>query len=209
MPAKNDHAISLPDETLAQALALAEQLGALLQPYATPLTPDERHDLAKMGDKTLAFVEKAHELVKSNPNLRPSFLDVDEFGIDFADTVRLTPLLIALRQLTDTLLDTQGDDTLIFEGVDYSQLWFAKSSNGRSLEISNFDTGDKVTVTDWFLGASRQTEHIQAGGHELEAAEVQGLVDALAGYVPQPIDSDIVVGSSLDDILAGYWDALA
>ena len=105
MPAKNDHAISLPDETLAQALALAEQLGALLQPYATPLTPGERHDLAKMGDKTLAFVEKAHELVKSNPNLRPPFLDVDEFGIDFADTVRLTPLLIALRQLTDTLDD--------------------------------------------------------------------------------------------------------
>jgi hypothetical protein len=105
MPAKNDHAISIPDDVLAQTTSLAGLLGELLSPYAAPLTPDERHDLAKMGDKTLAFVEKAHELAKINPALCPSFLDVNAFGIDFADTVRLTPLLVSLRQLTDTLDD--------------------------------------------------------------------------------------------------------
>ncbi|MDR1661327.1 MAG: hypothetical protein LBR95_02710, partial [Azoarcus sp.] len=69
------------------------------------------------------------------------------------------------------------------------------------------DTDDKVTITDWFAAPSRQIEHIQAGGLELAAADVQALVDALAAYVPQPIDLDIDV-PSLDDLLGNYWDAV-
>jgi hypothetical protein len=107
MPTRNDHAVSIPADTLAQARKLVDQLAALLKPYATPLTSSERHDLSKMGDKTLAFVDKAHELAKANPDLCPAFLDVDEFSIDFADTTRLVPLLIALRQLADTVDDIQ------------------------------------------------------------------------------------------------------
>jgi hypothetical protein len=62
-------------DVLAQAQSLVKQLGALLRPYATPLTPDERHTLTKMGDKTFAFVEKAHDLSKINPARHPLFLD--------------------------------------------------------------------------------------------------------------------------------------
>jgi Ca2+-binding RTX toxin-like protein len=73
----------------------------------------------------------------------------------------------------DTILDTQGDDTLIF-GIDYTQLWFQKTGvNGRSLEIGVLGSDDKVTTTDWFAAPSRQIEHIQAGGFELAAADVQ------------------------------------
>jgi Ca2+-binding RTX toxin-like protein len=103
----------------------------------------------------------------------------------------------ALGDGADTLLDTQGDDTLVFEGIDYTDLVFAKSANGRSLEISVQGTGDRVTVTDWFLNESRQIEHIQAGEHELDGTDVAALVDALADYA----DS----GVPLEDILATYW----
>jgi hypothetical protein len=41
-------------------------------------------------------------------------------------------------------------------------------------------TDDKVTITDWFAAPNRQIEHIQAGGLELVAADVQALGDAYA-----------------------------
>ncbi|MDR2031256.1 MAG: hypothetical protein LBP86_03135 [Azoarcus sp.] len=108
MPAKNDHSTSIPADILAQAQNLAEQLGTLLHPYVVPLTPSERRALPKMGDKTYAFVEKAHELAKINPALRPTFLDMQAFEIDFADAGnKLEPLLVTLQQLTDNVSDIQ------------------------------------------------------------------------------------------------------
>ncbi|MDR2032840.1 MAG: hypothetical protein LBP86_11485, partial [Azoarcus sp.] len=108
MPAKNEHNTSIPPAVLAQASDMAGQLSALLQPYAVPLTPDERRSLAKMGDKTYAFVEKAYELAKINPGLCPAFLDLKDFEVDFADAGnKLEPLLVALQQLVDTIGDIQ------------------------------------------------------------------------------------------------------
>jgi hypothetical protein len=108
MPTKNDHAASIPADILAQAHSLAEQLGALLRPYVVPLTPGERRALPKTGDKTYAFVEKAYELARINPDLRPSFLDLKAFEIDFADAGnKLEPLLVTLQQLTDNVSDIQ------------------------------------------------------------------------------------------------------
>ncbi|MDR2260085.1 MAG: hypothetical protein LBE06_03955 [Azoarcus sp.] len=108
MPTKNDHSVSIPAETLAQAQKLGEQLGVLLRPYVAPLTPAERRALPKMGDKTYSFVEKAHELAKINPDLRPPFLDMKAFEIDFADAGnKLEPLLVTLQQLADSVSDIQ------------------------------------------------------------------------------------------------------
>jgi hypothetical protein len=58
-----------------QVKTKAEEIKALLAPYITPLTPEQRRALAKMGDKTLAFVEKAHELALINPLFVPPFLN--------------------------------------------------------------------------------------------------------------------------------------
>jgi Ca2+-binding RTX toxin-like protein len=102
----------------------------------------------------------------------------------------------------DTIFDMQGEDTLIFEGLDYSQLWFAKSGvNGRNLEIGVLGAEDKVTITDWFLLPSRQIEHLQAGGATLEAADVAALVDAYAGYTPDGTEID----GALLDVVGTYW----
>jgi hypothetical protein len=94
------------------------------------------------------------------------------------------------------LFDGEGEDSLIFENVAYTDLWFAQSSNGRNLEIGVLGTNDKITVTDWFLNTNRQIEHIEAGGASLEAAQVAGLVEALAGYAP---------GVAPNELLGQYW----
>jgi hypothetical protein len=75
-------------------------------PYATPLTPAERRTMAKVGEKTLSFVEKAHEFVLQNPNLVPPFLDMAAFDTDFADAHNLCTVLLISQQLHENLDDT-------------------------------------------------------------------------------------------------------
>ncbi|MDR1369585.1 MAG: hypothetical protein LBJ72_05595 [Dysgonamonadaceae bacterium] len=85
---------------------LLKQVNSILLPYVTPLTPDERRIMAKMGEKTLSFVEKAHEFAVQNPNLVPPYLDMQAFDIDFADAHNLLAALLISQQLHENIDDT-------------------------------------------------------------------------------------------------------
>jgi hypothetical protein len=102
----NKHSVVIPPDVLAQVQNLVQQANTLLLPYVTSLTPAERHAIAKMGEKTLSFVEKAHEFALQNPNLVPPFLDMTAFDIDFADARNLWTVLLASQQLHENLDDT-------------------------------------------------------------------------------------------------------
>lgn len=110
---KNEHAQSIPAETLAQAVGLAEELLTLLSPYFLSLTPDQRKSMLKMGDKTLGFVEKAAEFAAGNPSLCPPYLNLEDFKIDVDDAIGLRGLLNKLQQLTygtdDTMMVAGGE----------------------------------------------------------------------------------------------------
>ncbi|AEF83285.1 conserved hypothetical protein [Leadbettera azotonutricia ZAS-9] len=85
--------------------AIDEALSSL-KPYLLALTPGERHGLPKMGQKTLSFVEKAHEYAKQNLNFVPPYLDMNEYDKDFADAHGLWGLANSIRQLEEGLDDT-------------------------------------------------------------------------------------------------------
>lgn len=55
----NIHNSSIPQTVLNEIKQKLSEASDLLKPYVNPLTPAERTELAKLGDKTLAFVEKA------------------------------------------------------------------------------------------------------------------------------------------------------
>jgi hypothetical protein len=81
---EDKHAILILPDVPAQIQGLLQQASTLLLPYVTPLTPSERHTLAKMGEKMLSFVEKSHEFAAQNPNLvppEPSLTLVGSLGI--------------------------------------------------------------------------------------------------------------------------------
>jgi hypothetical protein len=83
----NRHQTAIPSQTLEQ---ISAQLGAIIQqiqPYAVTLSTKERHDILKMGDKSLGFVEKANELAHKNPDLVPPYVDMSAFDIDLAAPV--------------------------------------------------------------------------------------------------------------------------
>jgi len=75
-------------------------------PILINLTPDERQALPKMGDKTVAFVNKSFDYANLNPRVVPTFLDMAEFGKDVNAVNALRKVLIPLTQLFEKLDDT-------------------------------------------------------------------------------------------------------
>jgi hypothetical protein len=82
---ENKHIATIPSTILSSAQTKIDEARTLLAPYLLALTQEERHDLPKMGEKTIAFVEKAYDFARQNPNLIPPYLDLSAFGADFAD----------------------------------------------------------------------------------------------------------------------------
>ena len=69
------------------------------------LTPDQRTSMLKMGDKTLAFVDKALEYARQNPTLVPQYVDTAEAEKDLALTRDLFHIYQKLSALTRSVED--------------------------------------------------------------------------------------------------------
>jgi hypothetical protein len=103
----NIHQASIPADVLAEALGKLGEVKELLAPFAVTLTVDQRQSLPKMGDKSLPFVEKAHELALLNPQLLPAFVSQDDFTVDFTDAHNITPLAVTAQQVQQVIDDTR------------------------------------------------------------------------------------------------------
>jgi hypothetical protein len=75
-------------------------------PDLISISKDEKSSMPKMGDKTVAFVNKALEYAKQNPQITPGFLDVTEFSKDVKAVSTLSKVLNPLQQLVEKLDDT-------------------------------------------------------------------------------------------------------
>lgn len=93
-------------------------------PFLIDLNADERKTLTKFGDKSVAFVNKAHELVSQTDEFLPRNFDIDEFKKDIALHSKLYSILQPLRMLMDKLEDTYtqvGSETYASALVVYQQ----------------------------------------------------------------------------------------
>jgi hypothetical protein len=81
-------------------------LHSILLPKLKTLTPEERHEMAKMGDKTIAFVQKSFDYCKQNPDLVPPFIDVKEFEIDLNAVSTLNKFYKTISPLSDSIYDS-------------------------------------------------------------------------------------------------------
>jgi hypothetical protein len=102
----NKHSQLIPASVLADAQSHIDAAIAGLRPYMIALTPAERHEILKMGDKTLSFVEKALDFAKKYPEFAPSYLNLIDFEIDLSDATGLRVLLNSTKQLEENIDDT-------------------------------------------------------------------------------------------------------
>ena len=75
-------------------------------PFLEDLTPTERRDLPKLGDKSVAFVQHADTLTRHDDSFLPRSFDLPEFQGDAALFEALAPIRLALMHLTEKVDDT-------------------------------------------------------------------------------------------------------
>jgi hypothetical protein len=116
MPKSDQHARAIPDEVLDVVRSKLREVIDSISPYATPLTAQERPHLPRMGEKGLSFVEKSKELAGENPALRPNYLDMDAFTVDFHDATGLRTLRNNAAQVLELI-----DDIVLLAGSEAYQ----------------------------------------------------------------------------------------
>lgn len=101
--------------TEADRLAVLEAFKTILTklPFLVSLTPDERRELPKMGDKSVAFVRKSVEMAQEGSDYLPGAFDAEEFKNDLALFDALLPILQKSVKLNEML-----EDTMIVVGSD-------------------------------------------------------------------------------------------
>ena len=89
------------DAVLAAIRTIKEKL-----PFLIDLSPEERHTLPKMGDKSNAFVGKAAEIATQNSDFLPRSFNVNELASDVALYDDLRSISLALTPVAELIDDT-------------------------------------------------------------------------------------------------------
>jgi len=109
MEGENRISLDVAQQEVDGIISEIAKLKSMLPAGLVTLTHEERRAYAKMGDKTIAFVEKALDYGRLYPHLVPVYINLDEMEKDIK-TVRY--LLTFLRSIEEmySLLD---DSTLL------------------------------------------------------------------------------------------------
>jgi VCBS repeat-containing protein len=120
--------------------------------------------------------------------------------------------LFAAGDGQDSITDAGGQDQLLLENIDASQLWFTHAGNDLNINVSG--TTDSITVKDWYSGNQYpgSPNHIEtiktSDGKTLLDSQVQNLVDAMAAFAPPAAGQTSLSAayqSSLTPVLAANW----
>jgi hypothetical protein len=104
---------NLSDDDRAAINAAVATLNDKLLPRLAQLTPADRRNLPKMGDKTVAFVRKAADYARGNPGFAPAYFSTTGMDDGLSVIDELTPLVRRLGQVVQAL-----DDTVLLVGSD-------------------------------------------------------------------------------------------
>ncbi len=113
----NENRISI-EISEADAAAINGAIATLaekLQPILIALDAEDKRNMAKLGEKSVAFVEKTMQYAESNKEFLPPFIDVGEMKKGYAAFKMLNGFLRPLQQITKNLDDTAtfcGSDTI-------------------------------------------------------------------------------------------------
>lgn len=123
-------------------------------PFLIDLTPDQRSQMTKFGEKNRSFVVKALAIAEANPGILPSSFSLDEFRKD----VDLVESLYPLRNQVEAFFGSL-DDTYFAAG---SEAYAAALLVYQYAKLHNLATGALEDSVDdlarRFVRKSRKTE---------------------------------------------------
>lgn len=103
--ARNEISVTLSQEDLDEILAALEVVKRKL-PFLVHLNAEDRIAYPKMGDKTVAFVNKSLQHARESTHLVPPFLSVTEFEKDMELVSQLKTILRPFNNLMEGLEST-------------------------------------------------------------------------------------------------------
>lgn len=116
MSTSNQISEEIPQTVIDTVMQKLQECKTALSPFLQGLTADERHSLFKMGDKTVAIVQKAKSYVDTNPEFVPAYMDKTEFLKDEKVVSQLNPIINLATQLL-----SDADDTMLLAGSEALQ----------------------------------------------------------------------------------------
>jgi hypothetical protein len=116
MSTQNQISIVIPTAVITDVTQKLQECKTALAPYLQGLTAAERSTLFKMGDKTVATVQKTKSYIDTNPEFVPSYMDKAEFLKDEAVVTQLSPIANLASQI-----QTDVNDTVMLAGSEAIQ----------------------------------------------------------------------------------------
>jgi hypothetical protein len=132
MSQQNLISLDLSDSDVTEIGNAIKTIQNKLLPMLKSLSPEDKKELQKMGDKTYAFVEKCHDYAKQNPELVPAFLDMEEFGRDLESYKKLRSFFNPINQISGSIEDSMtlcGSDSQSASMIFYNSVKAAAKSN--------------------------------------------------------------------------------
>lgn len=139
-----DNAISVEftKEELDMVNGHLSAIEELLRSKCKSLTPEERQEFARLGNKTENWSKKTMSYIHEQPSLTPSFINLVETEKDFASRQSLMPVYNRVSGISDLL-----NDTLMLLGADVYNSCVAYYRNVRLLAEQNVN-GAKTVYDD-------------------------------------------------------------
>jgi hypothetical protein len=125
MSTQDQISTEIPAAVIEKVLKALQESKAALTPYLHALTDVEKRALFKMGDKTIATVQKVRSYVETNPEFVPTYMDKAEFLKDEAVAEQLSPVVSLAEQLVADVQDTitlAGSEALLAAMLYYGQV---------------------------------------------------------------------------------------
>lgn len=106
MSTENLVSVDIPESDINQVIAALTTASDILMKYLIALTPQQRKDMLKLGDASVAFASKAMEYLKSSPTFLPATVSAPEMEKDWKVFNQLSPVLHLLEKLYSGVSDT-------------------------------------------------------------------------------------------------------
>ena len=97
---------SIPDEVVVDVISKIADAINQLKPYLIALTPTERHDLPKMSDGSLPFVQKCLDYCQLHPEFAPTYVNFGSLVKDMEIYQQIVPIYRLVLPLENKLNDT-------------------------------------------------------------------------------------------------------
>ncbi|MEF8846755.1 MAG: hypothetical protein V5A59_14870 [Bacteroidales bacterium] len=103
--------LNIPEEDLKEIEKALDTLDKKLLPHLTKLTNEERRFMPKMGDRNFSFVNNAISYAKSDPALRPPYINMKDLTNQRKAVNTLRRFFFTIEPVRNGLVDS-----IIFAG---------------------------------------------------------------------------------------------